>query len=164
MSEQVTRTHSWIPPLPAAEMVQYSGEKLMRECLEGRLPPPPIASTLGIRLVEVGHGSIEFEGESDDHLINGYGTLFGGYFAALLDCALSGAVLTRLPAGTYQTTVQLNTHMVRPARPGIGPLRCTGRALHVGRSIATAEGSVTSAADGKLLAHATATCAVITPG
>ncbi|MDI3423864.1 PaaI family thioesterase [Streptomyces luteolus] len=160
----LTRTHTWLPPLPPESLAGFSGEQLLREILEGRVPPPPIASTLGIELLEVRPGEVEFEGESGGHLLNGYGMLFGGYLASLLDCALGSAVLTLLPAGTGQTTVQMNVNIVRPAHAGTGPLRCVGRALHVGRSIATSEATVTGAGDGKLYAHGTTTCAVVGRG
>jgi len=37
---------------------------------------------------------------------------------------------------------------------------CTGRAIHVGRRTATAEGRVVAERTGKLLAHGTTTCLV----
>lgn len=39
-------------------------------------------------------------------------------------------------------------------------LRCEGTAVHVGRTTATAQARLVGAADGKLYAHGTATCAV----
>ncbi|MEJ8667710.1 hypothetical protein WKI71_01380 [Streptomyces sp. MS1.AVA.1] len=39
-------------------------------------------------------------------------------------------------------------------------LRCEGTAVHVGRTTATAQARLVGAADGKLYAHGTATCAL----
>jgi len=39
-----------------------------------------------------------------------------------------------------------------------------GRVIHRGRRVATAEGSVRRASDGKLLAHGTSTCMILSPG
>jgi uncharacterized protein (TIGR00369 family) len=89
------------------------------------------------------------------------GTVHGGFLATLLDSALGAAVMGGLPAGAAYTTVQLGVHLVRPVRPDTPTLRCEGRALHVGRTTATAEAQVIGTHDGKLYAHGTTTCAVL---
>ncbi|WP_329186616.1 hypothetical protein [Actinacidiphila glaucinigra] len=55
-------------------------------------------------------------------------------------------------------------HLIRPVLPGAAAPRREGVALHVGRTTATAEARVTGAADGKLYAHGTTTCAVLRTG
>ncbi|MEV8097542.1 replication-relaxation family protein [Kitasatospora sp. NPDC085879] len=62
---------------------------------------------------------------------------------------------------TYYTTVQLGVHMIRTVLPDTPALRCEGRALHVGRTTATAEARVVGAHDGRLYAHGTTTCAIL---
>jgi uncharacterized protein (TIGR00369 family) len=49
---------------------------------------------------------------------------------------------------------------VRPITATTGKLRAIGKVLHVGSRIATAEGRIEDAA-GKLYAHATTTCIVL---
>ncbi|MFJ7072348.1 PaaI family thioesterase [Streptomyces sp. NPDC098781] len=137
-----------------------TGIELARMSLDGRLPEAPICGTLGFRLVEVEDGQAVFEGEPGEHLLNPMGTVHGGYMATLLDSALGTAVLTALPAGRAYTTVQLAVNLVRPVLHTTTTLRCTGVAVHVGRTTATAEARIVGAADGKLYAHGTATCAV----
>ncbi|MFD4715999.1 PaaI family thioesterase [Streptomyces sp. NPDC058430] len=156
-----TRTHGWQPTEPAATLTHLSGEEVLRAIVEGRIPAPPIASTLGFRLMDVGPGTAVFEGETGEYLYNPLGSVHGGYLATLLDSALGSAVMSRLPAGTGYTTTQLNVHLVRPVFADTGLLRCEGNALHVGRTVATAEARVVGAADGKLYAHGTTTCAVL---
>ncbi len=63
---------------------------------------------------------------------------------------------------TGYATAQLNINLLRPVTAGTGKLRATGTPVHVGCSLATAEAQLTGVADGKLYAHATTTCAVLT--
>ncbi|PBC70920.1 uncharacterized protein (TIGR00369 family) [Streptomyces sp. TLI_235] len=157
-----TRTHSWTPrPELTPEILGMSGLEILREALKGELPAASIMSTLGFRLTEVDEGLAVFEGEPGDHLLNPMGTVHGGFLATLLDSALGSAVMTRLPAGTMYTTVQLGVHMIRTVLPDTPTLRCEGRALHVGRTTATAEARVVGAHDGRLYAHGTTTCAIL---
>jgi uncharacterized protein (TIGR00369 family) len=153
-----SRTHMWVPQtLPSAEL---TGLEFLQALVEGSIPPPPIAGTLGFTLVHVEPGVAVFEGESGEHLYNPLGSVHGGYYATLLDSALGCAVMTMLPAGRGYTTTQLSVHMVRPAFAHTGTLRCEAKAVHVGRTVATAEGRLTGANDGKLYAHGTTTCAI----
>ncbi|WP_377268001.1 PaaI family thioesterase [Peterkaempfera sp. SMS 1(5)a] len=160
MSESVTRTHSWVPPTPPAEVAHLSGEEFLRAIVEGRIAPPPIAGTLGFELTDVKPGSAVFEGQTGEHLYNPLGTVHGGYLATLLDSALGCAVMSLLPAGIGYTTVQLNVNMVRAVHAGVGLLRCEAQTVHVGRTIGTAEARVVGLETGKLYAHATTTCAI----
>ncbi|MEU2042420.1 PaaI family thioesterase [Nocardia niwae] len=79
---------------------------------------------------------------------------------ATADSAMGSAVLSKLPAGLAYTTAQLNVHLPRPGTARTGTLRATGHAIHVGRSIGTAEAQLVGIEDGKLYAHATTTCAI----
>ncbi|WP_395292465.1 PaaI family thioesterase [Kitasatospora hibisci] len=159
-----TRTHSWQPcPEPTPEILGMSGLEILRAAMGGRLPAASIMSTLGFRLTEVDEGLAVFEGDPGDHLLNPMGTVHGGFLATLLDSALGSAVMSRLPTGTTYTTVQLGVHMIRPVLPDTPALRCEGRALHVGRTTATAEARIVGTRDGKLYAHGTTTCAILRP-
>ncbi|WP_155349666.1 PaaI family thioesterase [Acrocarpospora pleiomorpha] len=156
-----SRTHSWAPPtvLPA-HFADLTGLEFLQAMLDGKIPPPPIAGTLDFTLTSVEPGIAVFEGQTGEHQYNPLGTIHGGYLATLLDSALGCAVMTTLPAGQAYTTIQLNVNMTRPAFAHTGPLRCEGKTLQVGRTIATAEAKITGSTDGKLYAHATTTCAI----
>ncbi|MFE2723037.1 PaaI family thioesterase [Kitasatospora sp. NPDC059327] len=158
-----SRTHHWQVGPPISDYAHLTGEEILREILAGRIQAPSMSSTLGFELVETGLGTAVFEGEVGDHLFNPMNTVHGGYLATLLDSALGCAVMSRLPAGTGYTTTQLNVHMVRPVFAATGRLRCEGVALHVGRTLATAEARVVGVEDGKLYAHGSTTCAVLPP-
>lgn len=155
-----SRTHRWAPPATFADTGGRSGLDVLRLILDGTLPPPPIGGTLGFRLVAVEEGRAVFEGEPGEHLLNPMGTVHGGFLATLLDSALGSAVMTTLPPGRGYGTVQLGVHLVRPVFAHGPLLRCAGSVVHAGRTTATAEARVVGAADGKVYAHATTTCAV----
>ncbi|MBL1073710.1 PaaI family thioesterase [Nocardia sp. 2] len=129
--------------------------------MDGRFPEASIMSTLGFRLVEVGDGVVVFDGDPGDHLLNPMGTVHGGFMATLLDSALGSAVMSKLPARTSYTTMQLNINLLRAVQADTPALRCTGTAIHVGRTTATAEARIAGTHDGKLYAHATTTCAIL---
>ncbi|MFG2603479.1 PaaI family thioesterase [Streptomyces sp. NPDC048514] len=155
-----SRTHVWEPPRAYAAAGEHRGLELARMSLDGLLPEAPICGTLGFRLVEVEQGRAVFEGDPGEHLFNPMGTVHGGFMATLLDSALGTAVLTALPAGRGYTTIQLAVNMIRPVFATTPTLRCAGTTVHVGRSTATAEARIVGAADGRLYAHGTTTCAV----
>ncbi|MEU4674615.1 PaaI family thioesterase [Amycolatopsis sp. NPDC023774] len=136
-----------------------SGLDFLRAIVEGRSPQPPICRTLGFALVEVTSGVAVFEGMAGEHLYNPMNAVHGGFLATLLDSAMACAVIGRLPAGMLAPTTQVNVNFVRPVTARTGLLRATGTAIHLGRTMATAEGRV-EGTDGKLYAHATTTCAV----
>ncbi|WP_250214086.1 PaaI family thioesterase [Acrocarpospora catenulata] len=156
-----SRTHTFAPPgvLPA-DFAELSGLDFLQAMLDGKIPAPPIASTLDFTLLSVAEGVAVFEGQTGEHQYNPLGSIHGGYLATLLDSALGCAVMTTLPPGQGYTTIQLNVNMIRPAFAHTGPLRCEGRTLHAGRTVATAEAKVVGTRDGKLYAHGTTTCAI----
>ncbi|WP_329186619.1 PaaI family thioesterase [Actinacidiphila glaucinigra] len=103
-----SRTHTGEPrPEPIPEVLEMTGREVLQGAIDGRFPEASIMSTLGFRLVEVGDGRAVFEGDPGDHLLNPMGTVHGGLLATLLGSALGSAVMSRLPAGSAYTTVQL---------------------------------------------------------
>jgi uncharacterized protein (TIGR00369 family) len=141
-----------------------SGLDLLRAIVEGRSPQPPICRTLGFALVEATPDAAVFEGMAGEHLYNPIGAVHGGFLATLLDSAMGCAVIGQLSVGLVAATTQLSVNFVRPVIARTGLLRATGSVVHIGRTLATAEGRVDGVADGKLYAHATATCAVVSTG
>ena len=73
------------------------------------------------------------------------------------------AVYTLLPPGTVFTTLEIKGTYIRPMTRDSGPVRCEGTVIHLGGTIATAEGRITGA-DGKLYVHGTTTCCLIRRG
>jgi hypothetical protein len=50
-----------------------TGREMLQAMIDGKLPAPPIAQTLGFWLVEVGDGQCAFEGDTGSHLLNPLG-------------------------------------------------------------------------------------------
>ena len=139
-----------------------SGLELLRKMIARQLPAPPIAEGLGFLLVEVEEGRAVFEGVPGPHLLNPLGSVHGGWALTLIDSAAGCAVHTILSPGIGYTTVETKVNFTRAIRPDGGLVRCEGKVVSRGRTIATAEARLISA-DGKLLAHGTSTL-MIFPG
>ena len=156
-----SRTITWADPLliPKATAGK-SGLEALREVFEGRVPPPPIAETMGIEGVDVEEGKAVFEGEPAEYLYNPIGVVHGGFAMTLLDSAMGCAVHSTLKVGERYTTLEVKTNFVRPITVDTGRVRCEGTVIHRGGTIATAEGKLIAIDSGKLLAHGTTTCLI----
>jgi uncharacterized protein (TIGR00369 family) len=152
---------TWSDPHAAFE----EGRKLtpiehLRAIRDGRIPDPPIARLLGMRLTAVEDGSASFELTPAEQHYNPIGAVHGGIAFTLLDSAMGCAVQTRCPAGKGYTTLELKVNLVRAITLQTGVLRASGRVVHLGSRTATAEGRLEDAA-GKLYAHGTSTCLIL---
>ncbi|MGK8524587.1 PaaI family thioesterase [Nocardia asteroides] len=145
----------------APDLLGMTGREILQGALDGRFPAAPILSTLGFRLVQVGDGTVVFEGEAGDHPLGPMGGMHDGFMATLLEAALASAVMTRLAGGTRSASVHIGIHVHRTVRGDTRTLRCEGTAIHVGQTTASAEARLIGAEDGDLYAHATATCAIL---
>jgi uncharacterized protein (TIGR00369 family) len=155
-----TRTVTWRDPQPLAGAAKtMSGLERLQAVASGALPPAPLAALVGITLVSVEPGCAVFEGKPAEYHYNLGGVAHGGFACTLLDSALGCSVTSLLPAGRSCATTDLHVRFVRSLTAQTGLVRCEARVLHLGRTIATAEGRLTDAA-GKLYAHATTACAI----
>jgi uncharacterized protein (TIGR00369 family) len=158
-----SRTLVWQDPVPtAAAGLTMTGLEYINAVAEGRVPPPPIAVVMRFRPVEIEEGRAVFEGEPGEEHYNPIGVVHGGYAATLLDSALGCAVHTTLPAGVGYTSLGLEAKYVRPITRDTGRVLCAANVLYRGRRQATAEATMTAAESGKLLAHGTTTCMILT--
>jgi uncharacterized protein (TIGR00369 family) len=156
-----TRAYSWEDPHDFLERVAgISGLDVMRRMAAGELPQPPIAETLGFRLVEAEPGRAVFECEPADFHYNPIGTVHAGLPSAMLDSAMGCAFVTTLDAGVRWTTLELKANFTRPITVETGTIRCIGTVVHPGRRVATTEARIEDGA-GRLLAHATSTILVL---
>ncbi|HZG44874.1 MAG TPA: PaaI family thioesterase [Allosphingosinicella sp.] len=141
------------------QFLERSGLDLLRAMIAGELPAPPISRAMGIMLVEVEKGRAVFEGRPGPHLFNPLGGIHGGFALTMIDSAAGCAVHTELHAGVGYTTVETKANFVRPV-PAEGVVRCEGRVVSHGRTIATAEAYLRTE-EGKLLAHGTSTLIIL---
>ena len=148
--------------LPADALATRSGLEILTAIAAGRLPQPPICKPLNFWLKEAAPGFVVFEGEPKADFYNPLGAVHGGWPATLLDSAMACAVWTTMSAGQTYTTVEFKLNCTRPIIEATGRVRCEARVLHDGRRIATSEGKLLDAS-GKLLAHGTETCVIMSP-
>ncbi|MBF6469118.1 PaaI family thioesterase [Nocardia beijingensis] len=156
------RTDTGQPPAETThDLLGMTGREILQGTIDGRFPSAPILSALGFRLAQVGHGTVVFEGEPGDQSLGPAGGMYGGFMATLLESALSAAVLTRLASGTRSTSVKIGIDIHRAVRGDARRLRCTGTAIHVGSTTASAEARLIGAEDGELYAQATSMYAIL---
>ncbi|MBA3402548.1 MAG: PaaI family thioesterase [Actinobacteria bacterium] len=161
MAEERTRTYSWEDPLALSErMVGSSGLELMQMMAAGELPPPPIAETLGFRLVEASHGRAVFECEPAEFHYNPIGIVHAGLALTLMDSAMGLAFVTTIEAGVGWTTLELKANFTRALTADTGAVRCVGSVIHPGRKVATTEARIEDG-KGRLCAHGTGTILVL---
>jgi uncharacterized protein (TIGR00369 family) len=156
-----TRSYDYAPPsFDAGAAMTMSGLDYMRALASGRLgAAPSISATVGMSApFDLDHGRAAVEAEAADFLLNPMGAVHGGFAATLLDSVMGIAVHTALPAATGYTTAELKINYTRAILPTTGRLRAEGSVIHQGRQMATAEGQLIGAEDGKLYAHGSTTC------
>jgi uncharacterized protein (TIGR00369 family) len=157
-----TRTFTWQDPMRSAALArERSGMEVLQAVVDGELPPPPIAALLGMSLVEVQEGRAVFAVEPAEWMYNPIGSVHGGIAATLLDSCMGCAIHSTLPAGVGYTTSDLQVRYSRGMTVDTGRVVAEGAVVHAGRRLATAEGRLTVEATGKLIAHATTGCVLI---
>ena len=133
-----------------------TGLELMQAMLDGTIPAPSISSTVPMQGVSVESGKVVFQARADERHLNPLGAVHGGFAATVMDTVTGCAVHTLLGAGEGYGTIDLNVKMMRPV-PRDVDLVAEGSVINLSRSLAVSEGTLKDA-EGKLYAHATATC------
>ena len=151
------RTYTWDDPLALRDaMCGRSGLEVMQLMAAGEIPPPPIANTLGFRLVEAERGRALFECEPAEYHYNPIGSVHAGLAMTLMDSAMGLAFVTTQDEPTGWTTLELKANFTRALTAETGLVRCTGSVIHLGRRVVTTEARIEDA-QGRLCAHGTST-------
>jgi uncharacterized protein (TIGR00369 family) len=140
-----------------------SGLELLRAIAAGELPPAPIGELMGFQPVEVEEGRVVFACVPEERHYNPIGSVHGGLAATLLDSAMGCAVHSTLPAGVGYTTLDITVNYTRAITADTGRILCEGTIVHRGGRVATAQGRVFAEEGGRLLAHGTTTCLIVSP-
>ena len=119
----------------------------------------PWVQALGLRVEAVGGGEATLRLPFDASLSRVGGTVCGQAMMAAADTAMVLAISSQLGEFRPMTTVTLNTSFMRPVAGA--DLLVVARVLKPGRSLVFGEIEMSSAADGRLAAHATTTYALI---
>ena len=141
-------------------LLSMSGLEFMEATRDGRLPQPPIARLLDYRVTVVEDGRVTFEGTPGFDHTNPMGTVHGGWYGTLLDSCMACAVMTKVPRGSYYTTLEYKVNLVRGIPVGTA-IEAVGAVSHSGRSTGVAEGAIRGASDGKLYATGSTTCLIM---
>ena len=149
--------------LALEEVLSMSGLDYIRKMAAGEVPSPTVQRVMAYQITQVEHGRVELRGTPDHAQTNGYGGIHGGWYAMVLDTAMTCAVITGLQQGQTQTTLEFKINLIRAIKPG-SEVIATGMLEHIGRSTGVARGEIRGAQDGRLYATGTATCFVMAPG
>lgn len=157
------RIVTWQDPLAAAEHGRtLSGLDYLTAIAEGRLPGAPIAAHLNMTLESVSDGEVVFAARPDESLYNPIGMVHGGVAATMLDSAIGCAVHTKLPAGVFYSSIDLNVSYLKAIHPSLGEIRARGRVIKAGSRVAFADAELTDA-NGTPLATGSGSCLITRP-
>ncbi len=125
---------------------------------EGKLPQPPAAKTLGMKILRIDSVTGELEAEFDGkrEFANPAGNIQGGFLSAMLDDTMGPALASQLAAGEFAPTLHLNVQFLSAAKPG--KLCGVGRIVKQGKDICFLSGELSQ--EGRIVATATATATI----
>ena len=154
------RYHS--PEADKKKLFENTGLEQLRALADGRTPPPPISSHVGLEFVSVTEGDVVMTAQPDQSHYNPIGSVHGGFFATVLDSVCGCAVHSTLPAGVGYTSLEIKVSFLRPISAETGPVTAHGWVTRRGRSVAFAEADIRDR-EGRVMATASSTCLVIHP-
>lgn len=117
---------------------------------------PPCSDTLGMRLADLNQDEqwVRMDFDVPGMFANPTGAVQGGFIAAMMDEAMSTAVIIASNVTMTAPTLEMKTSYLKRLMPG--PASVTARILKLGKSAAFMEADCFDA-DGSLVARATAT-------
>ena len=136
-----------------------TGLEFLERVIDGRVPHPSMALTLGFRLTDVAEGRAVISGATSAEYCNPNGSIHGSWAAALLDSCMGSSVHSTLPAGTGFTVIEFKIDFVRPITIDTGDVTAEGKVVNVGKRIGIADGIMRDARD-RVLARGTTTCLI----
>ncbi|MFA7430410.1 MAG: PaaI family thioesterase [Rhodospirillaceae bacterium] len=121
----------------------------------------PFATLFGLRIEDIGPGSAQFRMDYRPAVDAPNGGVTGAALMALADVAIYGVVLSVVGPVPLAVTTHLNVDLVR--RCPRGDVLAAANLIRAGNRLVTAEVWISSAADRKVVAHATGTYSVPPP-
>ena len=133
------------------------------DAVEGRVPIPRAASTLGFELLgaDPDAGTLDVAFTATEDFTTPLGEILGGFLAAMLYDTVGPTLLATLQPHEFISTLDLQTTFLRPARPG--RLLGRGRIVHRDDDLAVVQAVLVDGHEAEV-AIATATLRVIEPG
>ena len=142
------------------EILSMTGLEFMKKIKLGELPGAPIAKTLNYDLISVSLGQVIFRGAPKFDSMNPVGSVHGGWYGTLLDSAMACAVMTKIPKGSFYTTLEYKINIVKAIPIGM-EIDANGLVTHSGRSTGTADGKIIGTKDKILYATGSTTCLIM---
>ena len=142
------------------EILSMTGLEFMEKIKLGELPGAPIAKTLNYDLISVSLGQVIFRGAPKFDSMNPVGSVHGGWYGTLLDSAMACAVMTKIPKGSFYTTLEYKINIVKAIPIGM-EVDAIGLVTHSGRSTGTADGKIIGTKDKILYATGSTTCLIM---
>lgn len=142
------------------EILSMTGLEFMEKIKLGELPGAPIAKTLNYDLISVSLGQVIFRGAPTFDSMNPVGSVHGGWYGTLLDSAMACAVMTKIPKGSFYTTLEYKINIVKAIPIGM-EIDAIGLVTHSGRSTGTADGKIIGTKDKILYATGSTTCLIM---
>lgn len=112
----------------------------------------PYYQLLGIRLVELDNGYARMEMQAEHKHMNPFGSVHGGAYASMIDCATYWAAYCDQDEDAGYTTLDISVTDLAMSRGG--KLTVNARAIKEGRSICLCEARVTDE-DGRIVSYGT---------
>jgi uncharacterized protein (TIGR00369 family) len=155
------RTYRWADPAEIAEAAKgRAGLELLQLMTEGKIPPPPVGSLIGVTDFVAEKGKVSCAFDPAEFHYNALGTVHGGVIATVIDIVMGSAVHSTLKVGQGFTTLTLELKYHRAATAKSGRLTATAEVVTKGRDIVTAEAQLTDKND-RLFAAATSTLMIL---
>ena len=121
----------------------------------------PIVGRLGLRVEEVGRGTVRARAPFDEDFLRPGGTISGPVLMAIADFAMYAAVLSRIGRVELAVTTNLNINFLR--RPQPGDVIAEAKLLKLGKRLAVGEVVLFIDGDEEMVAHVTSTYSIPPP-
>lgn len=118
------------------------GKTVIMKMLDGDIPLPEIARSLGATVKEVlpDQGCVSMDYEVGSKFTNPTGIIQGGILASMLDDAMSLALLSTMDKNVFAPSLELKINFIHPAYPG--KFTGVGRVLSKGKTVCVLEGDL----------------------
>jgi uncharacterized protein (TIGR00369 family) len=141
------------------ELAGCSGLELVARLADGSIRRPPMAEILPFTLLPPEEGKVGLLATPEPRFCNLTNTVHGGWIMTMLDTVMALAAQTTLSPGETCPSHE-TAKFVRPIFIDSGVMHVIGHVVSRGRTAITLEGRIEDA-QGRLHAHGTSTCLVV---
>lgn len=158
MMDSPTRARS--ATVSISELAGCSGLELVARLADGSIRRPPMAETLPFISLPPEEGKVGLLATPEPRFCNLTNTVHGGWIMTMLDTAMALAAQTTLSPGETCPSHETTAKFVRPISTDSGVMHVTSHVVSRGRTVITIQGRIEDA-EGRLHAHGTSTCLVV---